>query len=159
LLVWDQQLVEVARLDRPIWRIVAIEGGALLELADHSMVRTALDGKPPIPLVGASSRSPLVSADGKLIVAQSVNDQVVVVEVTATSQASWDLPVYYNSLELMSIAPGARRFAQGGFSSVVLWTLPLAAQDLRPWLDAHTNAITDSEHALAWPWQRTRGAL
>ena len=159
LLVWGEQLVEVARFERPIWRIVAIDGGALLELADHSMARTALDGKPPISVVGASSRSPLVSADGKLVVAQSVNDQVVVVEVTPASQASWDLPVYYNSLELMSIAPAARRFVQAGLSSVVLWSLPLAAEQLRPWLDERTNAITDSEHALAWPWQRTRGPL
>jgi hypothetical protein len=159
LRVWDQRLIEVARLDQRIGRIIAVEGGALLELADHSVVRTALDGTPPSLLVGASNRSPLISADGRLIVAQSVNDQVVVVELTATGHATWDLPVYYTGLELMSISPTTRRFVQGAMSSLAVWTLPLAADELRPWLDERTNAITDGEHALAWPWQRTRSAL
>jgi hypothetical protein len=118
------------------------------------MVRTALDGERPTRIVGASSQSPLVSADGRLVVAQSVNAQVVIAELTATSHATWDLPVYFSALDLLSIAPTTRRFVQGGLSSVVLWTLPLAADELRPWLDAHTNAIIDGEHGLTWPWQR-----
>ncbi|MBC7976698.1 MAG: hypothetical protein H7138_17125, partial [Myxococcales bacterium] len=154
LFAWDQQLVVVAQLDQRITRIVPIAGGALLELVDHSMVRTALDGQRATPIVGASSHAPLVSGDGRLVLSQTVNAQVVVAELSATGHATWDLPVYYNALELLSVAPTTRRFVQGGMASVVLWSLPLAADDLRPWLDQRTNAIIDGEHGLAWPWQR-----
>ncbi len=154
LFAWDQQLVVVAQLDQRITSIVPTAGGALLELVDHSMVRTALDGQRATPIVGASSHAPLVSGDGRLVLSQTVNAQVVVAELSATGHAIWDLPVYYNALELLSVAPTTRRFVQGGMASVVLWTLPLAADDLRPWLDERTNAIIDGEHGLAWPWQR-----
>lgn len=163
LMMWDHDVVEIARLEKRIIGIVPInEGnraagggepdGVLLELSDHSMVRTALvAGAPVVSLVAASNQPPLVSGDGHLIVGQSVNNQLVVVE-TAT-QATWDLPAYYASLDLVTISPTTRRFLQTGFGQLALWTLPLAPPELRAWLDERTNAITDSEHSLIWPWQ------
>jgi len=156
LLAWDRTLVEVAQLDQKVLRIAPIAGGALIELANHAVVRSALDGTPATPLLGASDKSPLISEDGRLIVGQSVNEQVVVVEVSAAGHASWDLPVYFNAHQLMTIAPEARRFVQGGLSGLVVWSLPLAGPELQAWLDERTNAVTDGEHALVWPWQRTR---
>jgi hypothetical protein len=115
------------------------------------MVRTALAaGAPIVSLVAASNQPPLVSGDGHLIVGQSVNNQLVVVE--AATQATWDLPAYYASLELVTISPTTRRFIQTGFGRIALWTLPLAPPELRTWLDERTNATTDSEHSLIWSW-------
>jgi hypothetical protein len=152
LMMWDRDVVELARTDKRIIRIEPIDDGALLELADHAIVRTALvAGAPLAVIVAASSRSPLVSGDGQLIVGQSVNDQVVVVE-TAT-RATWGLPAYYTSFELWTISPTTRRFVQNGAGHLALWTLPLAPPELRTWLDERTNAATDGEHGLAWPWQ------
>ena len=56
------------------------------------MVRTALAaGAPVVSLVATSNQPPLVSGDGHLIVGQSVNHQLVVVETV--TQATWDLPL------------------------------------------------------------------
>jgi hypothetical protein len=150
LLVWDRDVVPVAKLDQPITRIEPIDGGALLELADRSMVRTTLAAGSPVTLVlAAESQSPLVSGDGRLVIGQSVNDQAVVFE-TATS-ATWNLPAYYASSQLMTISPSTRRFVQAAQGRFVLWSLPLAPPELRPWLDERTNAATDREHKLVWP--------
>ena len=152
LMVWDRDVVELARLDKRIIRIEPIDDGVLLELADHALVRTGLAaGSPVVSLLGASRQPPLVSGDGKLVVGQSVNDQLVVVE--PATQARWELPAYYTSFELMTIAPTTRRFIQSGAGRLALWTLPLAPPELRTWLDERTNAATDGEHALVWPWQ------
>jgi hypothetical protein len=150
LLLWDRDVVEIARLDKRIVRIEPCDDGALLELADHSIVRTSLVAGAPVKTVlAASSRAPLISRDRKLIVGQSINGQLVVVE-TAT-QASWDLPSYYNSPDLVTIAPTTRRFVQG-FGQLALWTLPVAPADLRRWLDERTNAVIDGDQ-LTWSWQ------
>jgi hypothetical protein len=155
LLLWDRDLVELARLGKRILRVEPIEAGVLLELADHSMVRTALTkGAPVTFLVAASKQSPLVSGDGRLIIGPSVNDQLVAIETT--TEAVWELPVYYASLDLMTISPSTRRFVQTGFGQIALWTLPLAPPELRTWLDERTNATTDRDHALVWPWQLAR---
>src|SRR5262249_43561190 len=109
LLMWDRDVVELARLDKRIIRIEPIGDGVLLELADHSMVRTALTKAAAVKfLVAASKQSPLVSGDGRLIIGQSVNDQLVAIE-TAT-EATWELPAYYASFDLMTISPTTRRF-------------------------------------------------
>ncbi len=155
LLLWDRDLVELAKLAKHIIRIEPIDNGVLLELADHSMVRTALTKGAAVKfLVPASKQSPLVSGDGRLIIGQSVNDQLVAIETT--TEATWELPVYYSSLDLITISPTTRRFIQTGFGQIALWTLPLAPPELRAWLDERTNAITDSDHALIWPWQLAR---
>jgi hypothetical protein len=152
LMMWDQGVVQIAQLGQRILRIEPIEAGVLLELADHSMVQMALaQGSPVTALVGPSNQAPLVSGDGHLIVGQSVNDQLVVVE--ATTRATWELPAYYASSELMTISPTRRRFVQASYGRLALWTLPLAPPALRTWLDERTNAVTSSEHALVWPWQ------
>ena len=152
LLMWDDDVVEIAKLDKRIIRIEPIDDGVVLELADHAMVAMALaEGATVSSLVAASSQPPLISGDGRLIIAQSVNDQVVVVE-TAT-QARWDLPVYYTSFELLTVSPTTRRFVQSGSGRLALWTLPVAPPELRTWLDERTNAATNSDHALVWPWQ------
>jgi hypothetical protein len=150
LLLWDRDVVPIARLDQPITRIEPIDGGALLELADRSMVRTALAAGAPVTLVlAAASQPPLVSGDGRLVIGQSVNDQAVVFETTTS--ATWNLPAYYASSQLMTISPSTRRFVQAGFGRLVLWSLPLAPPELKPWLDERTNAATDHEHKLIWP--------
>ncbi|TMQ08497.1 MAG: serine/threonine protein kinase [Deltaproteobacteria bacterium] len=150
LLLWDRDVVEVARLDKRIVRIEPSDAGALLELADHSIVLTSLvPGEPVKTLLAASSRSPLISHDRKLIVGQSINGQLTVVETP--TQATWELPSYYNTPDLMTIAPTARRFVQG-FGHLALWTLPLAPSDLRRWLDERTNAVIDGDQ-LTWSWQ------
>jgi hypothetical protein len=149
LLVWDRDVAPLARLDQPIARIEPIDGGALIELADHSMVRTSLAAGAPVTLVmPAASQSPLVSRDGRLVIGRAVNDQAVVFE-TAT-QATWTLPAYYASFQLMTISPSTRRFVQAGFGRLALWTLPLAPPELKPWLDERTNAATDRDHQLVW---------
>lgn len=155
LLLWapdrpgGDRVAELARLDKRIVRIEPCDGGALLELADHAVVQTSLaPGAPPRPLLAASSRAPLISRDGKLVIGESVNAQVVVVE-TAT-QASWDLPAYHAAWDLATIAPAARRFVQSGFGHLALWTLPLAPPDLPRWLDERTDAVTDGEDVLTW---------
>jgi protein kinase-like protein len=155
LLVWDRDVVELARLDKRILQITPLDGAALLELSDHAMVRTALVPGAPVTLVLApSDKSPLVSGDGHLIIGQSVNDQVIAVETSP--QATWELPSYYRSRELVTISPSTRRFVQAGYAQLALWTLPLAGPELATWLDERTNAVTDDNHALAWPWQLAR---
>ncbi|HEX7840417.1 MAG TPA: hypothetical protein VF469_23220, partial [Kofleriaceae bacterium] len=152
LLLWDRDLAEIARPDKRIVRIEPIDGGALLELADHAMVRSSLAaGAPLTTLLAPSSRSPLVSRDGKLVVGESTNGRVAAVE-TATG-AAWDLPAYYQGRDLATISPTARRFVQLGYGELALWTLPLAPADLRRWLTERTNAVTDGDYALSWSWQ------
>jgi hypothetical protein len=152
-LIWDaNQLVEIARPDKRIVRIEPGDGGALLELADHAMVRTALaPGSPLAPVLAASNRPPLVSRDGKLVLGESTNGQVVVYETA--SQAAWELPAYYNWRDLATISPTTRRFVQAGYGQLALWTLPLAPADLRRWLTQRTNAVTDGDYGLSWSWQ------
>jgi hypothetical protein len=158
LLVWDRDVVEIARLDQPITRIVPVERGALLELADHAVVRTTLvAGAPMIQVLAASDQAPLVSGDGHLVIGQSVNNQLVAVEIAAQSQSAWELPVYYTALGLLSISPTTRRFVQSGFAQLALWTLPVAPAELHTWLDERTNALVDDHHALTWPWQLPMG--
>jgi len=152
LLLWDRDIVELARLDQRIIGIIPLDDGALLELADHSMLRTALVvGAAQKQVMAASAQSPLISADRRLAIGPSVNGQVVVVELA--TQATWDLPAYHAAFDLIAISPTARRFVASGFGQLALWTLPLAPPELGPWLDEHTNAATDADHALAWPWQ------
>ena len=149
LLLWDRDLVELASLDKPIARIAPIDGGVLVELSDFSMVRTELvPGAPLQSILPPSSRPPLISADGHLVVGESVNGQVTVVEVPTRS--TWDLPAYYGSFDLLSISPTTRRFVHGGFGQLALWTLPLAPPELRAWLDERTNAATNFDHHLIW---------
>jgi hypothetical protein len=151
--VWDRDVAPIARLDHPIARIEPIDGGALLELADHSLVRTTLAAGSPVTLVMATaSQSPLVSRDGRVVVGRSINDQAVVFETT--TQATWTLPAYHAALELMTISPSTRRFVQAGSGRLALWTLPLAPPELKPWLDERTNAATDGDHKLIWRWDR-----
>jgi hypothetical protein len=116
------------------------------------MVRISLVAGAPVKTVlAASSRAPLVSRDGKLIVGEAVNGQLVVIE--AATLSAWDLPSYYTSRDLITIAPTTRRFLQAGFGQLALWKLPLAPPDLRRWLDERTNAVADGDHALTWSWQ------
>ncbi|HEY6172997.1 MAG TPA: hypothetical protein VIX73_01085, partial [Kofleriaceae bacterium] len=151
----DADLVELARLDKRVVRIEPCDGGALIELADHSVVLHSLTpGTPARPLLAAASRPPLISRDGKLIIGETINGQVIIVE-TATA-ASWDLPGYFTAPDLMSIAPTSRRFVQFGFGRRALWTLPLAPPDLERWLDERTNALTDGEDVLTWSAPTTR---
>jgi hypothetical protein len=155
LLLWDRDLVEIAVLDQPILHIAPSDDGVMLELTDHSLVWTALvPGQPVRSLLSASNHPLLFSYDGHLAIGRTVNGQVVVVE--ATTQSVWDLPVYYAAFDIMSIAPSARRFVQGGFGQLALWTLPQAPTELRAWLDERTNAATDDDHALVWPRPRAR---
>jgi hypothetical protein len=149
LLLWDQAIVELATLDKPIARIAPIDDGVLIELSDFSMVRTALAAGAPVKsLLPPSSRPPLISADGRLVIGESVNGQVIVVETPTLS--TWDLPAYYGSFDLLTISPTTRRFVQGGFGQLALWTLPLASPELHAWLDERTNAATDADHQLIW---------
>jgi hypothetical protein len=112
-------------------------------------VRTALVAGAPIQsILPPSSKRPLISADGHLVVGESVNGQVIVVEIPTRS--AWDLPAYYGSFDLLSISPTTRRFVHGGFGQLALWTLPLAPPELRAWLDERTNAATNAEHHLIW---------
>src|SRR5439155_2530133 len=126
----------------------------LLELADHSLVQVPLvPGAPVTPLLPAASRSPYVSRDAKLVVGESVNNRLAVVE-TAT-QARWELPGYATAQDLQALSPTARRFAQSGNSHVALWTLPLAPPDLARWLDERSEEHTDGTDVLTWSWQPT----
>ncbi|HEU4733875.1 MAG TPA: hypothetical protein VFT22_38545, partial [Kofleriaceae bacterium] len=151
LYLWDRDLVELARLEQQITRIVPTEDGALLELADRSMVRAGLTAGSPVALVVAgANQGPLVSGDGRLVIGQTVNDQALVFETP--TRATWNLPVYYSSFQLMAISPSTRRFVQSGYGQLALWTLPLAGAELRPWLDERTNAVTDRDHRLVWQW-------
>jgi hypothetical protein len=160
LMLWDPTgsgggaagLVEIARLHQNIAGIEPCDGGALLELADHSVVQSSLvPGAPVIPLLPASSRSPEVSRDGKVIVGESVNNRLAVVE-TATG-ARWELPGYVTAQDFQTISPSARRFAQSGPQHVALWTLPLAPLDLPRWLDERSNATIDGNDVLTWSRQ------
>ncbi|HET9621222.1 MAG TPA: serine/threonine-protein kinase [Kofleriaceae bacterium] len=155
LLAWGRDVVELGKLDQRIQRIVASDAGAVVELADHSVVLAPLvPGAPAQRLVGQSDQAPLISAGGKLVIGRGVNNQLVAVEVDANGRASpWTLPVYFDSIGLASISPTSRRFVQTGFGWVALWTLPLAPPGLRAWLDERTNALSDRNDALAWPWQ------
>jgi hypothetical protein len=155
LLLWDRDVVELAVLDQRILQIAPSDDGVMLELTDHSLVWTALTpGQPVRSLLSASNHPPLFSYDGHLALGRTVNGQVIVVE--ATTQSVWDLPAYYAAFDIMTIAPTARRFVQGGFGQLALWTLPQAPAELRAWLDERTNAATDDDHALVWPRPRVR---
>jgi hypothetical protein len=59
-----------------------------------------------------------------------INSQVVVIE--ATTQAVWDLPAYYASLDRMTISPTTRRFVPNSYGQLALWTLLLARRSCRP---------------------------
>ena len=153
-------LVELARFEQPILQIDPCDGGALVELADHSIVRTSLvPGAPLVPVLAAASSSPLVGDGGHLLVAEGVNDQIVVAELaradspTAAAPVIWSLPRYHAGHDLITIAPTARRFVQGAPGRLSLWTLPLAPRDFAPWLDRRTNAATDGDDVLTWTWQ------
>ncbi len=162
LLLWDPTGIgggartddpgEIARLRQHILRIEPCDGGALLELADHALVQSSLvPGAPVTPLLPASSRSAYVSRDGKLIIGESTNKRLAVVE-TATG-ARWELPGYAAAQDLQAISPTARRFVQSGPRFLALWTLPLAPLELPRWLDERTNATTDGGDVLTWVWQ------
>jgi hypothetical protein len=155
LLRWDRDdVVEVARVDQRIDRIEALADGALLELADHSIVRTSLAaGAQARRIVEPSSQPPLISGDGQLIVAETINGQLKIVELA--TEAAWEVPAYYAAGQLVSIAPSTRRFVHVSFGQIALWALPLAPPGLRGWLDDRTNAATDVDHALVWPGRRS----
>jgi hypothetical protein len=154
LLRWDQGLVELAAFDQPIIRVAPCDDGALVELADHAVMRTALvPGRPVRTLLSASDQPSLWSGDGQLVVGMSVNGQVVAAETA--SAAIWDLPAYHAAFDLTAISPTTRRFIQRGFGQIALWTLPLAPTALRGWLDDRTNAATDDDHALIWTRPRS----
>ncbi|HMG57028.1 MAG TPA: serine/threonine-protein kinase, partial [Kofleriaceae bacterium] len=48
LVVWDRDVVELARLDKRVVRIAPCDGGALIELADHAVVRSSLVPGAPV---------------------------------------------------------------------------------------------------------------
>jgi hypothetical protein len=148
LALWDRDLVELTRLDQAIVRIVPIDDGALLELADHAIVRSPLTaGSPVQPVMRASSKPPLISGDARLIVAETVNAQVAITELP--TGATWELPAYYASYDLVAISPSTRHFIQSGFGQMAMWTLPLAPPELRGWLDEHTNVTADEREPPA----------
>ena len=152
LLRWDRTLTELAHVDQRIVGLWSTEAGVLLELTDHAVVRAPLTAGAPLESVlGAAPTSPLITGDHRLVVGPSVNGQVVVVE-TAT-RARWELPAFHAAYQLTAISPSTRRLVELNLGTVVVWSLPLAPPELRDWLDARTNALTDADHALVWPWQ------
>jgi hypothetical protein len=155
VLLWSRDVVELAKLDKPVARLVATDSGALAELTDHSVVLVPLvPGAPTQLMLPPSDQAPVFSEDGKLMIGLGVNKQLVVVELDARGNASpWDLPTYFSSLGLVAISPTSRRFVQTGFDRAALWSLPRVSGELRAWLDDRTNAVADRHDALAWPWQ------
>ena len=150
----DPGPVEIARLHQDAIWLAPCDSGVLVGLADHSVALSSLvPGAPVTPLLPPSSRPPQVSRDGSLIVGESVNKRLAVVE-TATG-ARWELPGHAGPHDLQVVSPTARRFAQSGQRTLALWTLPLAPLELRRWLDQRTNAATDGDDVLTWVWQPT----
>jgi hypothetical protein len=149
----DPGPVEIAGLHQDAIWLAPCDSGVLVGLADHSVALSSLvPGAPVTPLLPPASRSPYVSRDGNLMIGESVNQRLAVVE-TATG-ARWELPGHASPHDLQMLSPTARRFAQSGPRSLALWTLPLAPLDLRRWLDERTNAATDGDDVLTWVWQQ-----
>jgi hypothetical protein len=150
----DPGPVEIARLPQDAIWLAPCDAGVLVGLADHSVALSSLvPGAPVTRLLPPASRPPQVSRDGSLIVGESVNKRLAVVE-TATG-ARWELPGHASPHDLQRVSPTARRFAQSGPRTLALWTLPLAPLELRRWLDLRTNAATDGGDVLTWVWQPT----
>jgi hypothetical protein len=148
----DPGPVEIARLPQDAIWLAPCDSGVLVGLADHAVALSSLvPGAPVTPLLPPASRSAYASRDGNLIIGESVNQRLAVVE-TATG-ARWELPGHASPHDLQMLSPTARRFAQSGPRSLALWTLPLAPLDLRRWLDERTNAATDGDDVLTWVWQ------
>ena len=156
LLVWDQQIHEVMRFDRPIAGIApAVGGRVLVTLENHDVMEVSLvPGAPPSRIVAGGQYAAAVSRDGKLVAAPGNDRQIALVEIGATTKAArWTLPLTYRPTHMFAVSPTSRRIAQGTNTGVMVWNLPSVSADFIAWLDEQTNATKAGDEVLAWPWQ------
>ncbi len=154
LMSWtDHDVVEIARVDKPIERIDPVEGGVVVSLLDHETQFYELRrGGSSRRLFAPASRAPVASADGRMLISAGKAEQLTVIEFP--TMVRWDLPVVLTATPLFSISPNSLRVLQASGSSLVVWTLPQPGTDFAAWLDEQTNASKDPNDILVWPWQR-----
>jgi len=153
LLLWDQQIVDIARFDNPIRSVAhGQRGRALVTLMNNEVYVVALEpGAIPARLLSGGQNPPVVSIDGNTLVATGNGLQITVVELASVSR--WTLPPLFPPVPMIAVSPSSRRIVQGTHGGLMLWTLPTTSADFHAWLDEQTNATKAGDEVLAWPWQ------
>nr|MBA3457826.1 hypothetical protein [Deltaproteobacteria bacterium] len=156
LLLWDQHIVEIARFDKAIRSVAhGVGGRVLVTLSNNEVYVLAIapDAK-PTRLLSGGQYPPVVSIDGKTLIATGNGLQITVVDLASTSR--WTLPLLFPPVPMTAIAPSSRRVVQGTHGTLMMWTLPTTSADFHAWLDEQTNATKVGDDVLAWPWQLRR---
>lgn len=161
LMLWDGQVSEVARFDKPIVLVSKLADGVALFVGnEYEAYALRLDNPPagPAALPRRLMRAPKgggVSDDGKLLAAFTTGQDITIVEVP--SLARWRLPPLASTRDMLAVAPRSRKLLQITGSTIAVWQLPHVANDFASWLDSQTNATLDRDGVLAWPWQMPKG--
>jgi hypothetical protein len=153
LLLWDKDLVEIARFDNQIRSVARGDRGRILvTLLNNEVYITEIEpGARPNRLLSGGQYAPEVSTDGRTLVATGNGLQLTVVELASANR--WTLPMMYSAIPVVAVSPSSRQIAQGTHSGLMLWTLPTTSADFGVWLDEQTNATKIGDEVLAWPWQ------
>jgi len=152
LLVWDGQVSEIAKFDKPIERIQAIAGGLVIQVgSDRELQFLELEpGATPHRLFGSSAGATF-SANGKLIAGLGSGREITMVEIP--SRVRWTVPVLANAREGLGLSPSGQFLFQAIDTGIAVWRVPRIGHDFQAWLDDRTNATVDKDGVIAWPWQ------
>jgi len=142
---------DLAKLDRPIEQLVAVEGGLLAVVAGGGTDLVTTRGAVVPAVLPPMLAGPIASPTGREVVAVGTAGQLTVVDLPGV--ARWTLPVRYApNQDVFGFAPDGRLF-QASDRAVLVWTLPDPGADLAAWIDEQTNAIATGDGVLVWPWQ------
>jgi hypothetical protein len=151
LLLWDGRVTEIARFDRAIQSVAAVDGGVAVMVGKEreiQIVEVKANATPHRVL--AASLLSAVARNGKLIAGLGNAKEVTLVELP--SRVKWTLPALSNARQGLELSPGGRAVAQNTDAGVVVWKLPRIGTDYVEWLDERSNAIVDKDGVLVWPW-------
>ena len=153
LLLWDDRVVEIAHFESALRSVARGDlGRMVVTLTNNDVFVVAVEpGATPRRLVNGGQYAPVVSGDGKTLVASGLGHQLTIVDVASANR--WTLPSMFAATAMFVVSPTSRQVVQGTHAGLMLWTLPTTTADFSAWLDEQTNAVKIGDDVLAWPWQ------
>jgi hypothetical protein len=154
LLLWDGQVSEIAKFDRPIDRVYGVEGGIAIQTGREREVHV-LESRTKATshrVLSASAVPPAYAGNGKLVAGVGNGREITLIELP--SRARWTLPILSTARDGIGLSPSGTLLLQQSDTGILIWRLPRIGQDLGSWLDDRTNAVVDKDGVLTWPWQQ-----
>ncbi|MBA2540377.1 MAG: serine/threonine protein kinase, partial [Deltaproteobacteria bacterium] len=153
LLIWDGQVSEIAKFDKPIDRVFGVEGGVAIQTGRERAIYVLelRAGAAPHRVVAASTNHPAFATNGKLLAAAGNGREIQMIELP--SRARWTLPTLSTARDGIGMSPSGTALFQQTDTGIVIWRIPRIGRDFAAWLDDRSNGVVDKDGVLGWSWQ------